>query len=83
MLHRDFFIMMAMGGVFLVLGIASFVRGKSSEKHHYEPSPGTDAKGYLESDVEPRSESFKVGGWISIAVGLLLLVMGGVLLLQA
>jgi len=80
MLHHDCFIMMGMGGLFVILGIVSVVMGKRGEKH-YDTSAGMDVREFMESGVEAGSESLKVGGWIAIAVGLLLIVMGGAFLL--
>ncbi|MFC1980333.1 hypothetical protein ACFLVS_05785 [Chloroflexota bacterium] len=81
MFSQDRLIMMAMGGLLVVVGIALFVWGKSGEKRYYDPSAGMDVTGFLENEIEPRLESLKVGGRIAIAVGSFLLVMGGVLLL--
>lgn len=81
MLSDDSFIALAMGGVFVVVGIALFVWGKIGERKYYDPSVGMDVAGYLEHDIESWFESLKVGGAIAIAVGLFLLIIGGVLLL--
>ena len=74
----DCFIMMGMGGLFLILGLILVIWGKSRQKSYNESLPTlSDVRGHLEQDAEPKSVSLKVGGWITIAVGLLLLAMGG------
>lgn len=83
MLNHDYFIMMGVGGVFLILGLGAIFWGKSEEKDYYDSlSTRTDVREYLEhSPQRPALGALKVGGWIAIAVGLLLIVMGGVFLL--
>ena len=81
MISSDSFIALAMGGGFVVVGIVLFVWGKIGERKYYDPSVGMDVTGYLEHDIEPWFESLKVGGAIASAVGLFLLITGGVLLL--
>jgi len=77
MFYHDFLTMMVMGGFFVVLGLTLFISGKIGEKSYHDPSVGMDVRGYLEQDVQPKYESLKVGGRISIAVGLLMLAMSG------
>ena len=77
--ERDFFILMGMGGLFVILGIASIFWGKSEEKSYYDAlSTRPDAREFLEHEPErPEPGALKIGGWIAIAIGLLMLVMGG------
>ena len=83
MLHQDYFIMMGVGGLFLILGLGAIFWGKSEEKGYYDSlSTRTDVREYLEHSPErPALGALKVGGWITICVGLLLIIMGGVFLL--
>ena len=69
-----------MGAGFVVVGIVLFVWGKIGERKFYDLSVGMDVMGYMEHDIEPWFESLKMGGAISSAVGLFLLIIGGVLL---
>jgi hypothetical protein len=75
----DHFILMAMGGLFVILGVASMFWGKGEEKSYYNAmSTRADVREYLEREPErPEPGALKIGGWIAIAIGLLMLVMGG------
>ena len=75
----DHFILMAMGGLFVILGIASIFWGKGEEKTYYNAmSNRADVREFLEHEPErPEPGALKIGGWIAIAIGLLMLVMGG------
>ena len=70
-----------MGVGFVVVGIVLFVWGKIGERKFSDPSVGMDVVGYMEHDIESWFESLMVGGTISSAVGLFVLIIGGVLLL--
>ncbi|MBA7633741.1 hypothetical protein ES703_41312 [subsurface metagenome] len=78
--ERDLLILMGMGGLFVILGIASIFWGKGEEKSYYDAlSSRHDAREFLEHEPErPEPGALKIGGWIAIAIGLLMLVMGGV-----
>ena len=78
--YADWFILMGMGGLFVLLGIALIAWGKREEKSYYNSlSSRPDAREFLEKSPErPEPGALKIGGWITIAVGLLMLVMGGV-----
>ena len=83
MSHGDWFILIGMGGLFVLLGLAAFIRGKSEEKSYYDSiSARHDAREFLEHKPE-RAEpgALKIGGWIAITIGLLMLVMCGAFLL--
>ena len=84
MLHRDFLIMMSMGGLFVILGLGAIIWGKSEEKGYYDSlATRTDVREYMEHwPSRPGLGALKIGGWITIAVGLLVLVMGGVFCLR-
>ena len=80
MLPRDFLIMMVVGGLFIAIGIVLLILGTKAKKS-YDVSPGMDVREYMESDAEPKTESLAVGGWIIIAIGILLLAMAGAFML--
>ena len=83
MLHQHCFILMGMGGLFILLGWATIIWGKSEAKHYYDSlSTRSDMREYLEHwPQHPEPEGLKVGGWIGIAIGLLMIAMGGGFLL--
>ncbi len=76
--HGDWFILIGMGGLFILLGLAAFIWGKREEKGYYNSiSTRPDAREFLEHEPErPEPGALKIGGWIAIAAGLLMLVAG-------
>ena len=79
----EWFILIGLGGLFILLGLAAFLWGKIEEKSYYNSiSARHDAREFLEHKPErPEPGALKIGGWIAMAIGLLLLVMGGAFLL--
>ncbi len=80
----QYLILMLMGGVFIILGLALFFWGRSEEKAYYDGiSTRFDAREYLEHEPRhPEPRALKIGAWIAIAIGLLLFAMGGVFWLR-
>ena len=81
--HRDCFILMGMGGLFILLGLATIAKGRSEEKGYYDSlSTRSDVREYLEHwPQRPEPEALKIGGWIALAIGVLMAAMGGAFLL--
>ena len=81
--ERDLLILMGMGGLFVILGIATIIWGKREEKSYYDAlATRSDALEFLEHEPErPEPGALKIGGWIAMAIGLLMLVIGGAFLL--
>ncbi len=81
--HGDWFILIGMGVLFILLALAAFLWGKREEKGYYNSiSTRPDVKEFLEHEPErPEPGALKIGGWIAIAIGLLMVVMGGAFLL--
>ncbi len=79
--YNDFWILMGIGGVFILLGLAAIIWGKREEKSYYDSlSDRADLREYLEHwPQRPEPGALKVGGWIAIAIGVLLAIVGGVL----
>ncbi|MBI2848177.1 MAG: hypothetical protein HYX83_03280 [Chloroflexi bacterium] len=76
----DWQILMGGGGIFLLLGIGAILWGRHEERRYYDSIPTTrvDVREFLErSPFRPEPGALKIGGWIAIAVGLLLLLAGG------
>ena len=81
--HQDWFILMVMGGSFILLGLGAIFWGRAEEKSYYDSlSSRHDVREYLEhSPKRPEPGALKIGGWIAITLGLLMLALGGALLL--
>ena len=76
---HDCFILMGMGGLFIFLGVATIIWGKGEEKSYYNSlSARTDVREFLEHlPKHPQPTALHIGGWIAVALGLLMLAMGG------
>ena len=84
MLYRDCLILMGVGGLFIIIGLAIIIWGKREEKDYYNAlskRPG-DAREFMEH-WPPRQQpgALKAGGWIAIAIGMAMLITSGVLCL--
>jgi len=79
MLQDDWFILMGLGGLFLILGVALFAGGKREEKGYYDSlSTRTDMREFVEHTPQrPEPGALRVGGWIAIAIGVVMLAIGG------
>jgi len=77
--YNDFLILMGAGGLFILLGLAAIIWDKREKKSYYNAiSTRTDVREYLEHwPQRPELGALKVGGWISIALGLIMLLIGG------
>jgi len=76
---HDWFILMGMGGLFILLGLAAIIWGKSEEKSYYDSLfTRTDVREFLEHRPQhPQPAALKIGGWIAIAIGLVMVAIGG------
>ncbi len=86
MLVRDSLILIGAGGLFLIIGILVYVWGKREEERYYSEvakRPG-DTREFMER-WPPRQQpgALKIGGVIAIALGAVLLVVGGIFCLLA
>ena len=81
--HQDWFVLMVMGGAFILLGLGGIFWGKREEKSYFNSlSSRPDVREYLEHwPQRPEPGALKVGGWIAITLGLLMLALGIVFLL--
>ena len=77
--ERDLLILMGMGGILVILGIAAIIWGKREAKSYYDAlATRSDAREFLEHEPERREPgALKMGGWIAIAIGLLVVAIGG------
>jgi hypothetical protein len=77
-LDYDWLIAVVMGAVFIILGLAAVLWGRREEKSYYDAiATRADVREYVEHSPErPEPGGLRAGGWIAIAVGLLLLFIG-------
>ena len=81
MIRNDWLILMGIGGLFILLGIISIIWGRREEKSYYDSlstSTRPDVREFVERwPRRPEPGALKIGGWITIAVGVLMLALGG------
>ena len=79
----DYFILVWVGGVVVVLGLLALLWGRREEKGYYDAlSTRSDLREFLEETPKrPEPRAIKLGGWIAIAIGVIMLAVGGALLL--
>ncbi len=75
---QGWFILMVMGGLFVVLGLGAIFWGRAEEKRYFNSlSTRSDVREYLEHwPQRPEPGALKVGGWIAITLGLVMLALG-------
>ena len=77
--YGDYVILMALGGVFLVLGVGALIWGKREEKGYFDAlaTRTNDLREFVDH-WPPRSQpgSLKVGGYIALAIGVLIVLTG-------
>ena len=74
----DWYILMIVGGVFIVLGIIGIIWGRYEEKRIFDAlAQQPDLREFTLKHVEsPQPGALKTGGWIAIALGVLMLAVG-------
>jgi len=81
--HRDSLIVIGLGVLFILLGLALLIWGKKEEKNYYNALTGRhDVREFMEHwpiRIEPGA--LKLGGWITIAIGILMAILGGAFML--
>jgi len=78
--YPEGFILLVMGVIFVGVGIGALFWGRREERGDSDAlAARTDMREFLEYSPErSRSEALKMGGWISIIVGLVMLgIVGG------
>jgi hypothetical protein len=83
MFQQDLFVLMGLGGLFIFLGLGAITWDRREKKSYYDSrSTYTDTREFLEHwPQRPQLGALRIGGWIAVAIGVLLVVMGGSLLL--
>ncbi len=78
--------LMVVGGLFIIIGVAAIIWGKREEKGYYNAlakRPG-DTREFMEHwPPRPQPGALKIGGWIALAIGVAMLITGGLLYLVA
>ena len=77
--HGDYFTLMGVGGLFIILGLAAIIWGKREEKSYFDSiaTRTGDLREFMEHwPPRPQPGALKMGGWIAIAIGLFLLITG-------
>ena len=79
MTSGEYWLPIAIGGFFAIVGIILVLLGRGEEQRYYDSlAQRTDAREFLERWPErPRLGALKIGGWIAIVVGGMLIIMGG------
>lgn len=74
----DWFILMGVGAGFAVLGLIGFFWGRYEERRYFEVlAKQRDVREFVSHWPErPQPGALKVGGWIAIGLGVLLLLTG-------
>jgi len=86
MLQGDCFMIMSVGGGFIILGLIGIIWGRHEEKTYFNSLAARpdDMREFMEHwPMRPQPGAVRTGGWIAIAIGLLMLIVGIVLWLLA
>jgi hypothetical protein len=76
---QDCFMLLIVGGVFLVIGLAIMYWGRREEKDYFDALARRqgDAREFMEHwPPRPQPGALKLGGWVAIAVGGAVLIAG-------
>ncbi len=76
--QTDSIVLMIMGGLIILLGIAGIIWGRKEERTYYDNlATRPDTREFVDHwPPRPQFGALKIGGWIAIAVGLLMAIWG-------
>jgi hypothetical protein len=79
--QNDWFMLVIIGGIFIVLGIIGIFWGMHEEKKLFEAlASKPDLREFSLTHVEsPQPGALKIGGWIGVALGAVALLVGIIL----
>jgi CHASE3 domain sensor protein len=77
--HR-WFIPIIVGVVFILLGLGAVLWGRREERKYYDSlTTRADLREFVEHwPRRPEPGASKIGGWIAVAIGLMLVIIGGI-----
>jgi hypothetical protein len=83
MSQLDISILMGLGGIFVIIGVGLLIWSKKEEKNYYDCLVSrTDAREFMERSPErPEPGALKTGGWITIPIGAVMILIGGAFLI--
>ena len=84
--YGEYLVLVVIGGVFLILGLATIMWGKHEEKSYFDglAERTTDLREFVDRwPPRPQPGSLKTGGWIAIIIGLLAVAVGLAVVLWA
>lgn len=80
MASQGWLIPVVVGGVFIILGLGVVIWGKREEKEYYDALvTRRDLREFFDRwPFRPEPGALKIGGWIAVAVGLVIAIVGGI-----
>jgi uncharacterized protein YjeT (DUF2065 family) len=84
MFSNEFAILVLVGVPFILIGVILVIWGKNEERKYYNSlSTRHDVREFVDRwPPRPGLGAWKVGGWIALAVGIVLLIVGLVYMLK-
>ena len=78
MLQPDWLVVLSVSGFFILLGVVAVIMGRIREKHYYNSvTQRPDLREFLEHTPEKAEPgAVRIGGWVAIAIGLVIAVVG-------
>ncbi len=81
----DYLVVLIVSGVFILISLILLAWGKREERSYYDSlTSRSDLREFFSRwPIRPEPGALKAGGWIAIAVGLIMAIVGGALGLAA
>ncbi len=83
MSEADWFMPMVVGGIFILLGLAGILWSRREQKSYDNRlASRPDLREFLEHwPARPEPGALRIGGWLAVVVGLVLLLLGAIFLI--